>query len=173
MPAQSFSYVLGLATIFGDILALVLFVLLFLDHPLRRTIVRFSLWGMWLIALGGTIVSLIYSEYFRFAPCNLCWYQRALLYPQAIILAVALWVKDKGVARYVAWLSALGMLFAFYNHGLQMGWFPEGAICGSTGISCAKIYALQFGFVTIPWMAFTGFLVSFLLALHAWRARTT
>ncbi len=168
MSAQEFSYALALATVLGDILAVILLVLLFTNHPLRRSLSRLSLHAMWLIAISGTVTSLIYSDFFHYAACNLCWYQRTMLYPQVIILGLAVRMRDKRVAHSIAWLSGIGAVLAFYNHGLQMGWFAERGICGTgpTAISCAKIYVLQFGFVTIPWMAFTGFVLSFLLALH-------
>lgn len=170
--ALTLSYLLSLATVFGDILVLILFALLFIEHPIRRVIAKFALWGAFLIALTGTIASLFYSEVLRYAPCNMCWYQRVVLYPQVIILGFALRFKDRAVMRYIAWLSALGAIMAFYTHGLEMGWFPEGAICGvGAVVSCARRYVFDFGYVTIPIMALTGFLLSLLLALHALKTK--
>ena len=49
-----------------------------------------SLTLAFLMTFGATIISLIYSEIIGYEACVLCWYQRTLIYPQVIILGVAL-----------------------------------------------------------------------------------
>jgi disulfide bond formation protein DsbB len=173
--AATSSLLLGIgALIAAAISLLLLFGLLDAKTKTSAAIKRYAAPLALLVAAGGTLASLFYSEVLRYAPCNLCWYQRILLYPQILILILAMKYKDDKWPLYIAWLSGFGAVIALYNHGLQMGWFPEGALCGlSATASCAKIYVSQFGFVTIPLMSFTGFVMNLLLALHARRAMRT
>ncbi len=62
----------------------------------------------WVVALVATLGSLYYSEVRLFLPCELCWYQRIFMYPQAILLAMALWRQDFGVWPYGLALSLVG-----------------------------------------------------------------
>ena len=62
----------------------------------------------WVVALVATLGSLYYSEVRLFLPCELCWYQRIFMYPQAVILGLALWRQDFGVWPYSLALSLLG-----------------------------------------------------------------
>jgi len=62
----------------------------------------------WVVALVATLGSLYYSEVRLFLPCELCWYQRIFMYPQAVILAMALWRQDFGVWPYSLALSLIG-----------------------------------------------------------------
>ena len=44
----------------------------------------------WIVATVTTLGSLYYSEHAGFVPCELCWYQRIVMYPLVIVLGVAL-----------------------------------------------------------------------------------
>lgn len=115
------------------------------------------------VVLVGIIASLFYSNFAGFDPCLFCWWQRILLYPQVIIIAVAYWFRKKGhdikqSLLPVLYLSIIGAILAGYQYVAQM--FMPGLLsaCGATGESCAKLYFLSFGYITIPMMALTGFL---------------
>lgn len=62
----------------------------------------------WVVALVATLGSLYYSEVRLFLPCELCWYQRIFMYPQAVILGLALWRQDFGIWPYSLALSLIG-----------------------------------------------------------------
>ena len=118
-----------------------------------------------LIAMSG---SLYYSEIAGYEPCKLCWYQRILMYPQVLILGIALWKKDESVKKYILSLSFIGMFISFYHYLLQLGFVSSGSCSAIAGaVSCAKKYTLTFGYITIPMMAFSAFLLIFVLMLVA------
>lgn len=113
-----------------------------------------------IIVLAATLGSLFYSEIAGYEPCKLCWFQRILMYPQTVLIGIALFKKDKGIVDYVIALSVIGALVAGYHYLLQVGVFPEAA-CDVVGysVSCAKLFVMQFGYITIPMMSFTAFLL--------------
>ena len=110
-------------------------------------------------------MTLVYSEIFGFIPCGLCWLQRVFLYPQTLLLAVALYRKDKTVALYGIALSIPGVFVSLYQHYLQMGGI-EFITCPVTGVGadCAERILFEFGFMTFPLMS--TFLFTFLIALY-------
>ena len=105
--------------------------------------------------------SLWFSEAANYNPCKLCWYQRACMYPLAVILLVALVRKNKVAARhevtpYAVSLAAVGAVISLYHYLLE--WNPtwETNVC-SIDVPCTTIWFRQFGFVSLPFMALCGF----------------
>src|SRR5262245_61865647 len=47
-----------------------------------------------LTSLISTLGSLYYSDVRGFEPCKFCWFQRIFMYPQALLLGIALYRKD-------------------------------------------------------------------------------
>lgn len=124
---------------------------------------------MALIAAVATGSSLYYSEVAGFTPCDFCWYQRIIMYPLAIILLVAVFTRDRLPARYIVALAFIGLGLSIYHYQLQT--FPDqGKVCSAT-VSCTAKFVNQFGFVSIPFMAGSGFLSILLLQVAQWRAR--
>lgn len=113
----------------------------------------------WLIALIATLGSLYFSEIAGFTPCKLCWFQRIFMYPLSIILGVACFRNDRKIGLYVLPLTSIGSLISLLHLGEQhFGWFAE--ICrGGGGVPCSGRYINWFGFITIPLLAFTAFLL--------------
>jgi disulfide bond formation protein DsbB len=68
----------------------------------------------WLVALVTTTGSLYYSEHAGFIPCQLCWYQRILMYPLVIILLVAWLRKDRKV-----WMTVVPFVVIGAGAGLR------------------------------------------------------
>ncbi len=56
----------------------------------------------WIVAIVTTLGSLYYSEHAGFVPCELCWYQRILMYPLVIVLGVGWLRRDR-----LAWITAV------------------------------------------------------------------
>ncbi len=110
-------------------------------------------------ALIATLTSLYFSEILKFPPCVLCWYQRILMYPLVIILAVGILKKDKGVYQYVLPLSILGMVIAIYHNLLYWNIIPESQTPCLLGVSCTIKFIEYFGFITIPFLSFVAFLI--------------
>ncbi len=69
----------------------------------------------WLVALVTTTGSLYYSEHAGFIPCQLCWYQRILMYPLVIILLVAWLRKDRKVWMTVVPFVVIGTGVSLYH----------------------------------------------------------
>lgn len=122
---------------------------------LRRNILYIA----FLQALVATLGSLYTSEIAQLVPCLLCWYQRILMYPLVLILAVGIYRRDKGLPYYVLPLSVLGFFIALYHYLLQRGVIPESIIPCSLGISCASRLVEWYGFITIPFLSLIAFAV--------------
>jgi disulfide bond formation protein DsbB len=134
--------------------------------PYRSVSEALSPFGLWLafaVAATATAGSLYFSEIGHLVPCTLCWYQRIAMYPLAIILGLAASRSDIGVRRYATALAAIGAVVAAYHIALQrLPGLPSGAC--SLEAPCSAIELERFGFVTIPVMAFIGF-VSIIVVL--------
>jgi disulfide bond formation protein DsbB len=117
-------------------------------------ILELLFWGV----LSAVIGSLIYSDIVGFPPCDLCWWQRIFMYPQAIILLVAMKKKYKGIIDYLVPLSIIGAIVALYQSFVQWGFFlGSGPGCVSAGGECARVYFTAYSYITIPFMSFTVF----------------
>ena len=133
--------------------------------------VEAALYLAWVVTLVATLGSLWFSEVRAFVPCTLCWYQRILMYPLVLLLGVAAWNRDAGIVRYALPLTILGALVASY-HVLDQkvpGFGVPGA-CRS-GVPCDVAYIDWFGFVTIPVLSLTAFLLVGAALLAVARAR--
>lgn len=108
-----------------------------------------------LVAAAATGGSLLYSEVYLFEPCRLCWYQRIAMYPLALILAIGWWRNDRHVLRYAVPPAIIGAGISLWH--LSNQWILTGTTC-DVGPSCSVRYVTEFGFVTIPFMALSGFI---------------
>lgn len=127
---------------------------------IMKVVLKNALYIAFVQAWVATLGSLYLSEILHWRPCILCWYQRILMYPLIIILGVAIMRKDKNVVFYVLPISILGAVIAFYHYLLQMTPLPEIApvSCGAFG-PCRETEALLLGFITVPFLSLTAFLV--------------
>lgn len=118
-----------------------------------------AIWLAWIVALVAMVGSLIYSEVIHFEPCRLCWFQRIAMYPMAIILLVGAIRREFQVKYYALPLALIGLAISIYHYVLQT--FP--ALEGGGGCDpsnpCSAKYVDIFNFVSIPFMAGTGFIV--------------
>lgn len=129
------------------------------NKPLIDFFARRAILFSFFIALVAMATSLFYSEIIGYAPCELCWFQRIFIYPQVILLGLALWKKDNGIVDYNIVLSSLGAAIAVYHYYGQM--FNIAALpCAAPGVavSCAQRFFVAFGYMTIPMMSLTAFL---------------
>jgi len=120
----------------------------------------------WLVALASTLGALFIGEVMGQAPCNLCWFQRAFMFPLAVVLMTACLVGDLRAWRYGLPLAALGDLVAGYHMLLFGGVFPEAIKPCGAGPSCASADTIVLGWVPIPALslaAFTAIIVLLLL----------
>lgn len=167
--AQAVTHLLAVGTVAGQLVVLAGVVALLAPRSAfgSATVAllgRFALPVGFAVALAGTVGSLYYSEGLGFAPCVLCWVQRIFLYPQVVLLGMALLRRDRGVAPYGVALSSLGLAVAVYNHYLQLGGAPL-VPCSTTGVSCSLRYIWEFGYITMPLMSATAFALVIVLLL--------
>jgi disulfide bond formation protein DsbB len=133
-----------------------------------------SLLCAWIVAMVTTAGSLYYSEHFHFLPCELCWYQRIVMYPLVVVLGVGWFRRDKAV-----WMTALpfvviGAPLSLYHWLVErVPTFAEGTSC-SIDAPCSAPYFEKLGFVTLAWMCLSSFLlIGSLLAFFVTASRIT
>lgn len=126
-------------------------------------------YAAWIQSIVATMGSLYFSEILHYTPCILCWYQRILMYPLVIIIAVGILRKDKKIYQYVLPMSILGLSIAFYHNLLQWGILPESVAPCTLAASCVVKQVGYFGFITIPVMSFTAFTIISILMLLLWK----
>ena len=119
--------------------------------------------GVALVAMAG---SLYLSDGVGFTPCLLCWYQRIAMYPLVIICGVGAFTRDVNSWRYGVPLAAIGLLVALYHVALQFQPALDVVSC-DVGAPCTGRYVLVFGFVSIPTLAGSAFLLILGLLLTA------
>lgn len=123
-----------------------------------------------LTTVGSVALSLLYSEYFGFIPCSLCWLQRIALYPQVLFSAMAVRTKENVYfPLYSIGLSLFGLLVSVYQYIYQL--LPTDGTAGSIlpcladgSGDCALKVIDEFGFVTFPFLSAVTFL--FLIILY-------
>jgi disulfide bond formation protein DsbB len=124
-----------------------------------------SLIFAWITAIIATLGSLFFSEVMHFVPCTLCWYQRILMYPLAILLAIALYRNDPAIYKYVLPFSTIGMIVSSYHYGLQKIPFLKKFEMCTSGVPCSGQYINWLGFITIPLLAFIAFTIITIMML--------
>lgn len=140
----------------------VLFAVIFLlDKKVRvfvtRIVNKYPLHLVFVTSLASLVFSLVYSNIMDFPPCELCWIQRICMYPQVLLSLMALIRKDLHMVYYLLPLSIIGLVVSFYHSLVQWG-FGLGLLgCTAVGGECAKVYVLEYGYITIPFMAFSSF----------------
>lgn len=123
-------------------------------------------------AVGATAGSLYFSEIANYVPCTYCWYQRIAMYPMAVIVPLALALRDRSILRYSLALGGIGLAISIYHIQLQL--FPEQSSnsCALTSPCTAK-WVEAFGFMTIPQMAGTTFAIIVVVSSIGLRGNTT
>jgi len=130
---------------------------------------------MFTVACTASMGSLFFSEIAGWPPCKLCWLQRIFMYPQVILLGVALWRKETRILPYVLFLCLVGMSISIVHYSEQVlamidpiG-YDQSVPCDFSGISCRAAYIQVFGYITVPMLALTAFLSNALIAISAMR----
>ncbi len=127
-------------------------------RALRSALWGYELWAAFVVAAIATGGSLFLSEIAHFVPCELCWFQRIAMYPLSIVTLLAALAGDHRVARYLLPLPLVGAGVSVYhilveNHVIAT---PQGC---QIGIGCAVKWINEFGYMTIPTLALTAFVL--------------
>ncbi len=125
---------------------------------LQRGLWGYELWAAFVVAALGTGGSLFFSEIAGFIPCELCWYQRICMYPLSLLTLFAAAHADHRVARYLLPIPVVGAGVSIYhvlveNHAVAT---PSGC---EIGAGCTVKWIDEFGYMTIPTLALTGFVL--------------
>lgn len=111
----------------------------------------------WVITLSGILGSLFFSEFMKFPPCALCWYQRIALYPLGILLAIGFVDRDPRVVRYSLPFVVVGLAVAVYHNLVYYHVIPESLSPCTQGVPCTTVQIEWLGFVTIPFLSLGAF----------------
>jgi len=138
--------------------------------------VKEAMWPIIILVTFGTVaLTLLYSEYFKFVPCSLCWLQRIAIYPQALLAVLAF--KTGDTTRFPVYgiaLSIFGLVVALYQYIYQL--IPPAArdsfapcLLDGSNADCASKIINEFGFVTFPLLSAVTF--AFLIVIYLYMKR--
>ena len=152
---------LGVGAIILQILTVVVLGVLFFG-PKKSTFLdfiekHFLIFGFF-ISFLAILFSLVYSEVIKFAPCELCWWQRVFLFPQIFIFGIALWnnfrhqiAEAKNVIKYSIPLLCVGFIVSVYQNFIYYFGSGNQGACDSSGVSCFQHLVSEFGgYISIP-----------------------
>jgi disulfide bond formation protein DsbB len=129
-------------------------------NGLRRLMWGWELWAAFVVAAIATGGSLFFSLIANFFPCELCWYQRICMYPLSILTLLMAWRGDNRAARYLLPLPIVGAGVSIYHILIENHVIKEPTQClASAPGGCATKWINEFGYMTIPTLALTGFLL--------------
>lgn len=115
-----------------------------------------------LITTTAMFGSIYFSEIVNYKPCRLCWYQRAAMYPLAVLLVIASFRKFKFIKTAAVSLAFVGGAIAIYHWFIER--FPDldAGVCDAK-LPCSVVWFENFGFVTLSFMAFAAFFTTIVL----------
>ena len=121
--------------------------------------IKINLYFSFVVSIAATFGSLFFSEVLGYPPCVLCWYQRICMYPLVLILGAAIWWEDSQFLKYSMPLSVMGAGIAIYHNLLYYSIIPDSITPCTQGISCTSKQVEYLGFITIPLMSLTSFVI--------------
>jgi len=124
------------------------------------------LFAAWMVALVATLGALFIGEVMGQTPCVLCWYQRAFMFPLAIVLGVAAFRDDGRVWFYAGPLALVGLLIAAYHCLLYFGFVAEALKPCGKGPSCSDAAMSVLG-MPIPLLSLVSFAAVIVLLVIA------
>jgi disulfide bond formation protein DsbB len=130
-------------------------------RAIRRLLWGYELWAAFVVAAIATGGSLFFSEVAHFVPCELCWYQRICMYPLSILTLLLAYHGDHRAARYLLPLPVVGAGVSIYHLLIENKVIKEPAQCliSAPGSGCGTKWINEFGYITIPTLALTGFIL--------------
>ena len=134
---------------------------------LRESVLGYELWLVFVVAAVATGGSLFFSEIAGFVPCELCWYQRICMYPLSLITLFAAVTNDRRVARYLLPFPLAGAAVSTYHLLVENHVVKEQAACLASAGGCSTKWINEFGYLTIPTLALTGFALVFAFLILA------
>jgi disulfide bond formation protein DsbB len=134
----------------------------------RRAVWGYELWLAFVVAAIATGGSLFFSDIAGFVPCELCWYQRICMYPLSLLILLMALANDHRAARYLLPLPVIGAGVSVYHLLVENGVVAQSQACQiSAPGGCATKWINEYGYMTIPTLALTGFALAFVFLLLA------
>ena len=176
MPTDPYYFAKGIATVvlLSQCLAVLTLLALIVgkkDAKPLKFLARNSTLLALIVAVTAVCSSLIFSDFYKMNPCKLCWYQRIFIFPQIILLGVALWKKHHDqVTTYSIVCACIAIPISIFHYLLQMTDAPAihgFAPCDVTGQapSCSGYYVIMYEYITIPMMALTTSILILILMI--------
>jgi disulfide bond formation protein DsbB len=139
-------------------------------QSLRSALWGYELWAAFLVAAIATGGSLFFSQVAGYVPCELCWFQRICMYPLSLLTLILAVHGDYRAARYLLPFPVVGAGVSIYHVFVENGVVNQTTAClVSAPGGCATKWINEFGYMTIPTLALTGFvlLIGFLALASA------
>jgi disulfide bond formation protein DsbB len=143
---------------------------------IRRLLWGYELWAAFIVAAIATGGSLFFSQIAPFIPCELCWFQRICMYPLSILTLLMAWRGDNRSARYLLPFPIVGACVSVYHLLIENKVIKEPPACVvNSAASCGTKWINEFGYITIPTLALTAFLllIGFLVLATAGESEET
>jgi disulfide bond formation protein DsbB len=113
-----------------------------------------------IISLLAVFSSIYISEILMLPPCDLCWYQRILLFPMPLLIIVSIFKNDLTIKYYLRSLALIGIGIASYHYIIQFV-HVESTFCGLES-NCSSVQLEFLGFITIPFLSLITFIIIFI-----------
>lgn len=125
--------------------------------------------AIWTVSLIATLGSLYFSEVRNYIPCEMCWYQRILMYPILVISTIAIIQKNAKIALTLLVFSSIGGVIALYHYGIQKLSFLANTAPACKTVSCTAQYIDWLGFITIPFLSLVAFVMIIIASIALMR----
>jgi len=131
------------------------------------------LFGAFAVALISSLAVLFVGEIMGQVPCNLCWFQRAFMFPLAVVLGIAALRPDAAAWPYGIALAACGWLIAGFHTLVYTGIVSESIQpCTASGPSCSGSDMTVLGGLPLPILSLVAFTAIVVLLLISRRRPT-
>lgn len=124
-----------------------------------------ALFIAWIVALIASLGALFVGEILGQSPCLLCWYQRAAMFPLALVLGIAYLRGDPAVTRYAIPLAWTGAVIALWHVLYYFEVIPTAIEPCGQGPSCRSSEMTLFGALPLPVLSLASF-VAIITLLH-------
>lgn len=120
------------------------------------------IWSLYFSNFGDPLTGLFSGSWFE--PCHLCWWTRILMYPLVWILGYAMIRREYAIAYLTVFISGVGILLSWYHYTIQHINSLNVFTCNPWN-PCTLIDWKMFGYITIPALACTAFIVIFVSSI--------
>ena len=168
MTHDVISVLAGLGVVGQALVVLLALSLLAARERIRAWLWGYELWAAFVVAAIATGGSLFLSEVAGFVPCEMCWYQRICMYPLSLLTLFLAFHGDHRTARYLLPFPVIGAGVSVYHILIENHVVSKPTACSIGAADCGVKWINYFGFMTIPTLALTAFvLLTILLGLAA------